>query len=392
MKRLALILAAAVVLVAAGDASAALCTKCRGKAYIGSIGKCFKCAGHTSSGAFKLCKDCSGKMTRCQHCMAALGGAVPPTRRPPVKRPPVKAPVTLLALTVADNGKTITAGIGQRITVRLAGNITTGYSWSVTSLTGTAVRQEGKIRYTASPAPKGMVGSGGFSLATFKAFRNGRAVLTMGYKRPWEKKKPVRTFTVTIDVGPGTGRKADPVDPKGTDDGNGAAKDGKALSPKAAKLAKLFKDNIAKFSLDIRYVGPQNRPYYQLTLRIPRIKDRRQRFWPAAQLSPAGANKIIDHLAAEGFFDRAVDAARAGMARPKGPAYMLWLSGAPGVQLYENIRWYRPMLDRLDALAKVLDGDPAKQMDLLLGRLGTYRKRWPESAPKPKPPTPSRRR
>ena len=294
-----------------------------------------------------------------------------PGAPPPSKRRPAAPPVKLTALTVKDSGRTITPRVGQRITVRLAGNPTTGYSWSVASITGSAVRQAGKISYKASPAPRRMVGSGGFSVATFKAVRNGRAVLTMEYKRPWEKKKPIRTFTVTIDVG-----------------------GGKALSPKAARLAKLFKDNVTRFSLDVRYFGPQDKPYYQLTLRVPILKDRRSAFWPAAQLLPTAARKVIDHLAADGFFDRARDITLASVAMPKGPAYVLLVSGPGGQQFYEPIGWDLKMLARLDALAKVLDGDAAKKMALLLGRLSGFRRQWLKDAERPtkvKPPLRSRK-
>lgn len=383
MRRLSLILAAAALLAAAGEASASLCEKCRNKAYISSIGRCTRCKERTSSAAFKLCEKCSTRMNRCQFCLVAIGKPAKPPK--PTQPPPADPTVKPLVLTAGDNGKTVSTQVGRKITVQLAGNITTGYSWSIATIAGTAVRLEGKITYKPSPAPRGMVGSGGMASATFQAVRTGKSVITMAYARRWEKnKKPARTFTVTIDVAPGTGT------------GNGAGSDtgagGKALSPKAAKLAKLFKDNVAGFTLDIRYFGPQNRPYYQLTLRVPIIKDRRQRYWPAVRLSPDRANKIIDHLAGTGFFDRAIDTTRVGTAKPKGPAYTFWLSGPTGVLLYERIGWYRPMLDRFDALAKVLDGDAATQMGQLLGRLSSYRKRWPETTAKPKTRPPSRGR
>ena len=153
------------------------------------------------------------------------------------------------------------------------------------------------------------------------------------------------------------------------------------LSAKTTKLATLFKDSAEKFTLNIRYFGKQDKPYYQLTIRVPSVRDRRKPFWPAAQVSQAGARKIIDHLAADGFFDRAIDISRARMRPPVGPAYTFWLSGAKGVQLYEHIGWKTPMLKRLDALAKRLDGDAGKKMALLLGRLSGHRKTWTRTVP-----------
>jgi len=238
MKRLALTVSVAAVLVFATDARAALCGKCKNMMYIASIGRCTKCPGHTSSGAFKLCKKCSGKLGQCQNCLAAEGK--------PAAKPRAKPPV---------------------------------------------------------------------------------------------------------------------------------------LSAKTTKLATLFKDSAEKFTLNIRYYGEQDKPYYQLTIRVPKVRDQRKPFWPAARVSQAGDRKIIDHLAADGFFDRAMDITRVRMENPTGPAYTLWLLGPKGVQLYEHIGWKTPMLKRLDALARRLDGDASKKMALLLGRLSGHRKVWARTVP-----------
>jgi len=260
-------------------------------------------------------------------------------------------------LTAADSGRTVASRVGQRITVRLAGNPTTDYSWSVASLKGSAVRQEGKLTFSP-PGPGAMDGAGGVYTATFKAVRNGRAALTMEYKKD---AKPARTFTLTIAVG---------------------ARPSTAVSKKAATLVRLFKADIARFTLDIRYFGPKDKPYNQLALCAGKMKDRHSRSWPAAQLTANAARKVIDHLAADGFFDRAKNITLATVEMPKGPAYTLMVSGANGQQFYESIGWDPKMLARLDALAEVLDGDAAKKMPLLLSRLSGLRKKWQEDAAK----------
>ena len=48
---------------------------------------------------------------------------------------------------------------------------------------------------------------------------------------------------------------------------------------------------------------------------------------------------------------------------------------------HEDLGWGLPMLKRLDGLRKVLDGDAAKEMDLLLGRLSGLRKQWEKETP-----------
>ncbi|MDP6047557.1 MAG: hypothetical protein QGG25_18245 [Phycisphaerae bacterium] len=130
----------------------------------------------------------------------------------------------------------------------------------------------------------------------------------MKYKQSGQKNiKNVKTFTLTLAVGAGN-----------------------ALSPKTARRARILNRDVAKFTLDIRYFGPQDKPLYQLTLRVPIIKDRRSTFWPAAQLSQTAAKEVIDHLAADGFFDRAKDITLASVELPKGPAYTMFASGGGG--------------------------------------------------------------
>jgi predicted secreted protein len=106
------------------------------------------------------------------------------------------------------NELTLTARTGQTVRIRLGGNATTGYEWTLASQTNAkgkacdVLSPVGKIEYQSRPAG-GMVGVGGEFLATFTAAKPGLAKLTFAYKRPWEKDtKPIRTFTVSINVLP----------------------------------------------------------------------------------------------------------------------------------------------------------------------------------------------
>jgi len=170
-------------------AAADLCAKCKGKMYIQNIGKCEACGGPTSSGAFKLCKKCSARLGQCEHCRAPLKKkALPPDS---------------IAVDEKANGTTVTAKVGKLVVVRLAGNPTTGYSWSVKKLAGKALEQVGKLKYVPRKVPARMVGSGGKFLATFRAVKPGKAAITMAYARPWEKgKPPIKTFKLAIVVEP----------------------------------------------------------------------------------------------------------------------------------------------------------------------------------------------
>ena len=64
------------------------------------------------------------------------------------------------------------------------------------------------------------------------------------------------------------------------------------------------------------------------------------------------------------------------------------------IVLEETLGWGKPMLTRLDGLRKVLDGDAAKEMDVLLGKLSEQRKAATKTDADPKagtadPPTAS---
>jgi len=62
------------------------------------------------------------------------------------------------------------------------------------------------------------------------------------------------------------------------------------------------------------------------------------------------------------------------------PGYTLTLK-AEEVALGEDLGWGLPMLRRLDALRTMLDGDAAKEMEFLLGRLSGLRAQWEKGGP-----------
>ena len=168
----------------------------------------------------------------------------------------------------------------------------------------------------------------------------------------------------------------------------------KSLQPGGNKLpterAKLLKKHIGQFMLVIRYYGRQDkdRLYYSLTLQAPTVRGTtRSSFWPAAQLSKAQAEKIIDHLDRIGILAAAGNLHNKGFAPPKGPTYALTITGPDELRLYEPLGWDLKMLKRLEALRKVLDGDAAKAMDDLLMRLGPQREMWQGEARGARPST-----
>ncbi len=106
-------------------------------------------------------------------------------------------------LTEADNGKAVTVKTGDLVQVVLAGNPTTGYSWS-TSLTDAdkaVLQQQGDAAYAQESTDPSLVGGGGTFTFTYKAAAPGQVVLKFDYARPWETGvAPIQTYSVTITV------------------------------------------------------------------------------------------------------------------------------------------------------------------------------------------------
>jgi len=147
----------------------------------------------------------------------------------------------------------------------------------------------------------------------------------------------------------------------------------------ATERAETLKKDIKTFSLQLFYWGEEN--YDRLVLSVPPLVEReRNAFfdWRQAQITEDQAKKIIDYLASEGFLEGAKMPEPPGRPFSPGPrpAYVLSVSGG----LWENLGWGLPMLQRLDGLRKVLDGDAATQMDLLRERLIWPQKEWEAAA------------
>ncbi len=160
----------------------------------------------------------------------------------------------------------------------------------------------------------------------------------------------------------------------------------------AQARAKELKAGIKSFRLALNYNGNQDKPFYNLTLSVAGIAyDRRNAFYPQVHITEEQAGKIIDHLAADGFLSQAKQwnslwNTPLRFAKPQG--CVLTVSGFADGQgrfrgdlfWYEELGFDLAMLKRLDGLRKVLDGDAAKETDLLLGRLSGLRKQWEKEA------------
>jgi len=105
-----------------------------------------------------------------------------------------------LRLGPADNGRHVALAVGERFSLALRQNPTTGYSWRVTSSGEPVIEQEGEPSYVPDGPQRG---GGGTLTYRFRAARTGRAELVLVYARPWEKDvAPAEEFRLTVDVAP----------------------------------------------------------------------------------------------------------------------------------------------------------------------------------------------
>lgn len=100
-----------------------------------------------------------------------------------------------LTATHAQNGQTVSIAKGETLTVKLAGNPTTGYQWTVAQNDADFLQPQDPIYEPDSSA----IGSGGTYFFRFTALKPGTASLRMTYRRSWEP-APIETFTLAVDI------------------------------------------------------------------------------------------------------------------------------------------------------------------------------------------------
>lgn len=104
-----------------------------------------------------------------------------------------------LVLNESDNGKDIDLIAGSTLVVKLPGNPSTGYNWTVVGDPAPLKLQ--KSSFARSKTKSGMVGSSGTAIFRLSAGSSGMATLNLVYRRSWEYNvAPVKTFTVRVDV------------------------------------------------------------------------------------------------------------------------------------------------------------------------------------------------
>ena len=114
---------------------------------------------------------------------------------------------TLTELQEKDSGKTLTAKVGDRFTILLESNPTTGYMWKFAGPYDEHVAILCGDAYVA-PSTQ-LVGAPGQQKLTFEVVGPGRTGIRLAYVRPWERDTPpAKTFQLLVF---GTGNAASPL-------------------------------------------------------------------------------------------------------------------------------------------------------------------------------------
>ncbi len=95
------------------------------------------------------------------------------------------------AIDAADAGRTVTLGHADYLEVRLAGDISTGYSWEILEF------DDDVLRLVDGPGYESGSGGGVFTFE-FQCVGAGTTDVELGYMRPWEDSPPLDTWSVTV--------------------------------------------------------------------------------------------------------------------------------------------------------------------------------------------------
>jgi inhibitor of cysteine peptidase len=94
--------------------------------------------------------------------------------------------------------ETVQLIVGDRLIVKLAGNMTTGYMWSLVEDGGDILVMEGD---PTAIRDSDLIGAGELSVFSFTAASAGEAQLQFIYQRPFETEvPPINTFDITIQI------------------------------------------------------------------------------------------------------------------------------------------------------------------------------------------------
>lgn len=104
-----------------------------------------------------------------------------------------------VALTREDNGRVVVVKAGDAVSVQLAENPTTGYSWAIDSIDARLVEADAPTYHGAGAG----LGSGGAKTWRLTARASGKTRVEMKRWRHWEgDASVVERFAITLDIKP----------------------------------------------------------------------------------------------------------------------------------------------------------------------------------------------
>jgi predicted secreted protein len=97
-----------------------------------------------------------------------------------------------------DNNSTILYSQNSQFSLSLVGNITTGYTWKISSIDSAKIVPLGTYEYKSSSQA---IGSSGNFIFKFRTKEKGSTLLKLYYLKEWEKGiVPIDSFNVNINI------------------------------------------------------------------------------------------------------------------------------------------------------------------------------------------------
>ena len=96
----------------------------------------------------------------------------------------------------------VSLGVGDRATLELEANPTTGYQWELATEPDSSVVSVVSDTYTAATSDTGMVGAGGTQVIVIEGVAAGTTTLELRYVRPWETDgaaAETASFDITVE-------------------------------------------------------------------------------------------------------------------------------------------------------------------------------------------------
>lgn len=108
------------------------------------------------------------------------------------------ATAAVVPLSENDNGRTVSARVGDTFLLRLPENPSTGYRWTVTVTPGLCVTSD-----RHSPSILHRIGAPGTHEWQIRVMQPGDQIISGVYSRPWAPDEPGKTFTLMISAAGG---------------------------------------------------------------------------------------------------------------------------------------------------------------------------------------------